>query len=67
MIDYSKVTKDEAPRILARQLARPLTDDEIDHVTGGMISRAEIGGGVTATRRADTCSTTGCPANDSDC
>jgi hypothetical protein len=36
-------------------------------VTGGMISRAEIGGGVTATRRADTCSTTGCPANDSDC
>jgi hypothetical protein len=72
MIDYSKVTKDdakglEAPRILARQLARPLTDAEIDHVTGGMISRAEIGGGVTATRRADTCSTTGCPANDSDC
>ena len=40
--------------------------DEIDHVTGGMISRAEIGG-ATATRRADTCSTTGCPANDSDC
>ena len=72
MIDYSKVTKDdakglEAPRILARQLARPLTDEEIDYVAGGMISRAEIGGGVTATRRADTCSTTGCPANDSDC
>ena len=67
MIDDSKVTKNEAPRILARQLARPLTDAEIDHVTGGMISRAEIGGGVTATRRADTCSTTGCPANDSDC
>jgi hypothetical protein len=71
MIDDSKVTKDDAnglkaPRILARQLARPLTNDEIDHVTGGMISRAEIGG-ATATRRADTCSTTGCPANDSDC
>jgi hypothetical protein len=71
MIDDSRVTKDDAngraPRILARQLARPLTDDEIDHIAGGMISRAEIGGGVTATRRADTCSTTGCPANDSDC
>jgi hypothetical protein len=74
MINDSKVTKDganglepAASRILARQLARPLTDDEIDHITGGMIARAEIGGGVTATRRADTCSTTGCPANDSDC
>ena len=74
MIDDSRVTKDDAnglepaaPRILARQLARPLTDGEIDHIAGGMISRAEIGGGVTATRRADTCSTTGCPANDSDC
>jgi hypothetical protein len=71
MINDSKVTKDEAnglkaPRILARQLARPLTEDEINHVTGGMIARAEIGG-ATAARRADTCSTTGCPANDSDC
>ena len=73
MIDDSKATKNDAnglepaaPRILARQLARPLTDDEIDHIAGGMISRAEIGG-ATATRRADTCSTTGCPANDSDC
>jgi hypothetical protein len=73
MINNSKVTKDginglepTAPRILARQLARPLTDEEIDHISGGMIARAEIGG-ATATRRADTCSTTGCPANDSDC
>ena len=73
MIDDSKVTKDDAnglepaaPRILARQLARPLTDNEIDHVAGGMISRGAIGG-VTVARRADTCSTTGCPANDSDC
>jgi hypothetical protein len=64
MIDDSKVTKD-APRILARQLARPLTDDEINHVTGGMISRGGFGG-VSATRLADTCSGTGCPENDSD-
>ena len=65
MIDNSKVTKD-APRILARQLARPLTDNEIDYVFGGMIAR-EIGGGLSVAPRADTCSTTGCPANDSDC
>jgi hypothetical protein len=72
MIDDSKVTKDDsnglepaAPRILARQLARPLTDNEIDHVAGGMMSRGEIGG-VTVARRADTCSGTGCPENDSD-
>ena len=51
MIDDSKVTKNDAnaPRILARQLARPLTDDEIDHIAGGMISRGGRGG-VTATR-----------------
>jgi len=72
MMDDSKVTKDDAnglepaaPRILARQLARPLTDNEIDHVAGGMISRGAIGG-VTVARRADTCSGTGCPENDSD-
>jgi len=63
MFDDSKVTK--APRILARQLARPLTDDEIDHIAGGMMAR-EIGG-TSVAPRADTCSTTGCPANDSDC
>jgi hypothetical protein len=60
MIDDSKVTKDDAngvepaaPRILARQLARPLTEDELDHVTGGTIHH-------------DTHSGTGCPENDSD-
>jgi hypothetical protein len=63
MFDDSKVT--QAPRILARQLARPLTDDEIDHIAGGMMAR-EIGG-TSGAPRADTCSTTGCPANDSDC
>lgn len=26
-----------APRILARQLARPLTDEEIDRVAGGLM------------------------------
>jgi hypothetical protein len=70
MIDDSRVTKYDAnglepaaPRILARQLARPLTDDEIDHIAGGMISRSEIGG-VTVARRADTASV--CPGNDAD-
>ena len=66
MID--KVTRNDAnglepSRILARQLARPLTDNEIEHVGGGM--RAVIGH-VTAVRCADTCSGTGCPENDSD-
>ena len=73
MID-SEVTKNAnglepaAPRILARQLARPLTDSEIDHVFGGMISRAGETSSVQATTRlADTWSGTGCPENDSDC
>ncbi len=68
MID-SKVTKDDAnglaPRILARQLARPLTDDEIDFIAGGMIARIEAGG-ISVAPRADTNSCTGCPANDCD-
>jgi hypothetical protein len=70
MIDDSRVTKDDAnglepaaPRILARQLARPLTDNEIDYVAGGMISRGETGG-VTVACRADTASV--CPGNDAD-
>ena len=69
MIDDSRVTKDAnglepaAPRILARQLARPLTDDEIDHIAGGMISRGETGG-VAVLRRAGTASV--CPGNDAD-
>lgn len=29
------------PRILARQLARPLTDEEIDLVAGGAASRGD--------------------------
>ena len=69
MID--KVTKNDAnglepaaSRILARQLARPLTDNEIEHVGGGM--RAVFGGGATPVRCADTCSGTGCPEVDSD-
>jgi hypothetical protein len=71
MTEDSKVTnganglEPAASRILARQLARPLTDDEIDHVAGGMIARGAIGGGAAAPR-ADTCSGTGCPENDSD-
>jgi hypothetical protein len=46
----------EESRILARHLARPLTEEEIDIVSGG--ARAAAG---------DTCSETGCPVNDSDC
>ena len=65
MIDDSKVTKN-APRILARQLARPLTDNEIDHIAGGMIAR-EIGSNISSAPRADTWSGTGCPEKDSDC
>jgi hypothetical protein len=70
MIEDGRVTKDEAnglepaaPRILARQLARPLTDNEIDYVAGGMISRGETAG-VTVARRAGTASV--CPGNDAD-
>jgi hypothetical protein len=69
MIDDSRVTKDNAnglaPRILARQLARPLSDNEIDHIAGGMISRGEIGG-VTETRRVGTGTASVCPGNDAD-
>jgi hypothetical protein len=72
MIDDSKVAKHDAngpelavPRILARQLARALTTDEIDYIAGGMIARGAVGGAM-ATRLADTCSGTGCPENDSD-
>ncbi|MGY8686021.1 hypothetical protein Q2941_51290 [Bradyrhizobium sp. UFLA05-153] len=71
MID-SKVAKDDAnnleraiPRILARQLARPLTNDEIDHIAGGMISRGAIGG-VTVAPRAGTQTLSACPGNDAD-
>ena len=72
MIDDSKVAKNytngpepAAPRILARQLARPLTNDEIDYIAGGMISRGAISA-VEAAPRADTCTCSGCPVNDSD-
>jgi hypothetical protein len=42
----------KTPRILARQLARPLTDEEIDRVAGGL------------RMNADTNCETGCPTND---
>ena len=66
----SMVTRNEAnslaPRILARQLARPLSDDEIDFVAGGMIAR-EIGGtSLSVAPRADTNTCSGCPVNDCD-
>jgi hypothetical protein len=72
MIDDSRVTKDDAnglapaaQRILARQLARPLTDDEIDHIAGGMMSRGEISG-VTTERRTGGGTASVCPGNDAD-
>jgi hypothetical protein len=73
MIDVSRVTKDDAnglepaaPRILARQLARPLTDDEIDHVAGGMISRGETGGVNPSSVRHTPTTASVCPGNDAD-
>ena len=65
MINDTKVTKTNA-RILARQLARPLTDDEIDHVAGGMISRGETGGVSPASVRHTPTTYSVCPGNDAD-
>jgi hypothetical protein len=62
--DDAKGLEPAAPRILARQLARPLTSDEIEHIAGGLISRGTVAG--VSVRRADTCTGTGCPENDSD-
>ncbi|MGH8509608.1 MAG: hypothetical protein ACREVH_12960 [Gammaproteobacteria bacterium] len=47
-------TQHDVPRILARQLARPLTEEEIVQIVGG----ARNGAG-------DTWCETGCPPNDS--
>jgi hypothetical protein len=73
MIDDSRVTRDDAngfgasaPRILARQLARPLSDDEIDHIAGGMISRGEIGGISPSSVRHTPTTASVCPGNDAD-
>lgn len=40
-IPTSNDTTPNPPRILARQLARPLTDEEIDLVAGGAIPRGD--------------------------
>jgi hypothetical protein len=73
MIDNSRVTKDDAnglepaaPRILARQLARPLTDNEINHVAGGMMSRIEAGGVNSSSVRHAPTTYSVCPGNDAD-
>jgi hypothetical protein len=65
MINDSKVTKTNT-RILARQLARPLTDDEIDRIAGGMISRSEIGGVSSASVRHTPTTYSVAPGNDAD-
>jgi hypothetical protein len=61
------VTKNDANgRILARQLARPLTDEEIDHIAGGMISRGETSDvGASSVRHTPTTASV-CPGNDAD-
>jgi hypothetical protein len=73
MIDDSKATKNDAnglepaaPRILARQLARPLTDDEIDHIAGGMISRGGTGDVSPSNVRHTPTTYSVCPGNDAD-
>jgi hypothetical protein len=35
-MESDKRKETDTPRILARQLARPLTDEEIDRVAGGL-------------------------------
>jgi hypothetical protein len=53
-IASEKLEKKGQPRILARQLARPLTNEELEFVSGAMRPRA------------DTWCETGCPcSNDS--
>jgi hypothetical protein len=51
-------------RILARRLARPLNEEEMEIVAGAamILSVSASGSG----RLADTWSCTGCPANDCD-
>jgi hypothetical protein len=57
--------KSGQPRILARQLARPLTNEEIEFVAGGMRTSADLVAGAVRPS-ADTWCETGCPcSNDS--
>jgi hypothetical protein len=57
--------KQPEPRILARQLARPLTEDEKAIIAGGAAKTINVGA-VRLTAGCDTWSCTGCPVNDSD-
>jgi hypothetical protein len=55
-------------RILARKLARPLSEEEMQVVAGAALMR--LGGALTASsglRLTDTWSGTGCPESDCDC
>ena len=57
--------KQPKPRILARQLARPVTEDEKAIIAGGAAKTINVGA-VRLTAGCDTWSCTGCPVNDSD-
>jgi hypothetical protein len=58
--------KQTEPRILARRLARPLTEGEVALVAGGAARATVAVGGKIAAPACDTWSCTGCPVNDSD-
>lgn len=54
------------PRILARRLARPLTEGEVALVAGGATRAIAAVGVKIAAPACDTWSCTGCPVNDCD-
>ena len=58
--------KQPEPRILARRLARPLTEDEMTIVAAGAGRTIDAGGTKLAVAACDTWSCTGCPVNDCD-
>ncbi len=61
-----KSSNKQTRRILARQLARPLTVEEMEIVAGGVMLSTASGASATTLRLADTWSCTGCPASDCD-
>jgi hypothetical protein len=60
----AKEGKKRESRILARRLARPLTEDEMQVVAGAAMRMSD--GAARTTLACDTWSCTGCPANDCD-
>ena len=62
--DSRKEKEPNTPRILARQLARPLTEEELDRVNGGLRPANGVAGAVRLS--ADTWCETGSPCSN-DC